>query len=812
MMMSFGWVLALCLSAVSLAPAQSSTRGTITGLTVTAEGGVRLPGAIVEILDAKTKAVLASTVSDAEGAFRFEAVPIAPVALRVRLAGFADAVTTNITMAPGTVKTIDIPLSVARLSETVQVTERQADARSPTETLSGSLIDTAPVAGDSYQALLPLVPGVVRGPDGRLRTKGGQPTQSGLQVSGASATDPSTGNLAFDLPGGAAETVSVLANPYAPEYGHFSSGLTIVETKQGRDTWKASVNGFLPRIRQREGSLLGTRGLRAFTPRATIGGPLVPGKLYLAQSLHYRYARTDVETQPNPPTIDLRSFDSFTRLDLSINKRHSLTGAVAFYPRNLDRLNMTTFVPAEAAASFRQRGFNVGVAETALLSPNAVLETMVNLKRYNVDITGAGEEPMQLSPEGYSGSFFNRQERNTQSIQVSEALTLAGRGAAKGHLFKLGFDVRHVGYDGASRSLPVRITRADGTLAEAIDFSGPTTQDQSALDLSTFAQDQWKPTERLELVGGVRVDRDGTLDRTNIGPRGGFTAQIAKRGDVIFRAGAGIFYEDTPLNVGAFPSFERRTIRHYATDGATLLGPQVTLAPVSGDLKTPRSVTWNAELNRRLGDLFTARANYLQRHGSHAFILEPHEADGTLQLSSEGRSKYHELELTLRYAKGTNELIGSYVASRSEGDLNTFDTYFGNIRQAVIRQNEYSSTDVDVPHRFVLRGSLRLPWKATLSPIFEVRDGFPFSAVDEEQQFVGSRNESGRFPAMTSLDITIERPVRIFNWNTRIGLRSFNALNHFNPRDLQTNVDALHYRALSNSVKRFIGITVWIDK
>ena len=56
--------------------------------------------------------------------------------------------------------------------------------------LAGSVLDIAPLEGDDFQSLLPLLPGVVRGPDGRLRAKGGQATQGALQISSTSLIDP----------------------------------------------------------------------------------------------------------------------------------------------------------------------------------------------------------------------------------------------------------------------------------------------------------------------------------------------------------------------------------------------------------------------------------------------------------------------------------------------------------------------------------------------------------------------------------------------------------------------------------------------
>src|SRR4029434_1422357 len=94
--------------------------------------------------------------------------------------------------------------------------EVSADTPSPTSSvqpvsisdmLAGSVLEVAPLEGDDFQSLLLMLPGVVRGADGRLRIKGGQPSQGALQVSSASLIDPSSGDFDLDLPGQSLESV-----------------------------------------------------------------------------------------------------------------------------------------------------------------------------------------------------------------------------------------------------------------------------------------------------------------------------------------------------------------------------------------------------------------------------------------------------------------------------------------------------------------------------------------------------------------------------------------------------------------------------
>ena len=113
----------------------------------------------------------------------------------------------------------------------------------------GSVLDVAPIQGDDFQSLLPLLPGVVRGADGRFRAKGGQPTQGALQISSASLVDPSSGDFDLELPGQSLESVEVLANPFAAEHGRFSASVTQIRTRRGTNDWEIKPGNLIPRFR-----------------------------------------------------------------------------------------------------------------------------------------------------------------------------------------------------------------------------------------------------------------------------------------------------------------------------------------------------------------------------------------------------------------------------------------------------------------------------------------------------------------------------------------------------------------------------------
>src|SRR5262249_60158222 len=93
----------------------------------------------------------------------------------------------------------------------------------------------APLASDRFQDALPLIPGVVRGPDGLLNINGTRSNQSALTFNNANGTDPATGEDAIELPIDAVSSVQVCGAAYAPEFGLSAGAVPSVETQRGGD-------------------------------------------------------------------------------------------------------------------------------------------------------------------------------------------------------------------------------------------------------------------------------------------------------------------------------------------------------------------------------------------------------------------------------------------------------------------------------------------------------------------------------------------------------------------------------------------------
>jgi hypothetical protein len=793
------------LLAVAWLAAQPSTPGRVVVTITTLEGAVHMPGMEVELRDAQTM-VIARSETDGTGQVVFPDVPPGQYTIRTSHPGFADRTSTPFTVEAGETARVllDMPLTLV-----VPAVEVRAANPSPTDSvqpvsmsdmLSGSIFEGAPLEGDDFRSLLPLLPGVVRDADGRLRIKGGQPTQGALQVSSASMIDPSTGEFDLDLPGQSVQSVEILPNPFAAEYGRFTTSVTQIRTSRGTNEWDVNPGNLIPRFRKF------FTGIRAFEPRLSVRGPIRRDRLFLAQDAQFRYVTTPVKSLPDEPEIDLRSFDSFTRVDSVLSARHSLVGGLILFPREFRHVTMNTFRPLETTPDFSQAGWVLGGVDRFAIWPNLVLESTLAMRMFEVEINATNQSPMVYAPDTQRGGFFNDQERDVSSWQWVEALSLTQDLWRGEHVFKFGTDLQRSKYNGRSVSRPVEIRRLDGTLAERIVFGDPTEQSVNGTELAVFAQDRWRLNSRVTFEVGLRFDRDAVVERINWSPRAGVAISVLPEGRGILRGGFGKFVQRTPLNVDAFPSFAPRTVSRFEADGASLQS-EVTLSNrTDADLRTPEAEVLNAEWDQRFGRRFLLKLAFLRRSGAHEYILTPDPAAGALLLSSTGRSNYREFEWTTRYLGGERrDLTLSYVWARGAADLNSYDQFYGNLRNPIVRPNEYELIPSDVRHRIILRGTVGLPGRWDFMPVLELRSGFPWSAVDEYQDFVGPRNRAGRLPAVRTLDFSLSRPWRFKKYRFRAGIKVYNVFGAAAERDIQSNITSPFYGTAYNPVERSIG-------
>lgn len=795
----------LVLLSFSFAQADRETMGSIRGQVVTrnqdGETAV-LPDARVVLHGPTNK----EAQSDASGAFAIDGLPPGQYEIEASAPGLKANVEVEVEAGSGAV--VPIELSVATVADTVTVAANDTpaiDESAQKTTINQSVVEHAPNADEKIDSLLPLVPGVVRGPDGRINMKGAQATQAGWLVNSANVTDPATGGQAINLPIDVVSSVQVISNPYDPEYGKFTGAISSVETKTSNaEKYHLSAQNFVPRARDRDGHIV---GIGAFTPRLTFTGPIVKDRLAFTQSFEYRFVQTPVESLP-PLQRDskLESFDSFSQFDLKINDRQTANLSVAVFPQKLDFLGLNTFVPQPSTPDLHQRGYQISGQHHYVSESGDLLTSQIAYESFDANIFGNSLSPYRLLVDTTQGGFFNRQNRDTDRVEWQEILQIRPKQFFGEHQFKVGLDFSHSDYEGGEQFLPVNIVGVSDSTLQSIEFSAPTTFSVRQNELAWFGGDQYTPWSRLRLDFGLRFDRDSITDSTHAAPRAALTLALTSDRKTLLKAGGGLFYDRVPLNAAAFTEFPDRTLVNFDPTGQ-LISTAAYSNAILGGLKNPRSGAWNVELDRQVTERLLVRVAYQQRNTVYDLIVNPvAKANGNiLSLASGGRDFYHEFQVTGRYQLRHHTINASYVRSRATGDLNDFNQFFGNIPQPVIQANARGRLPFDAPNRFLMWGELRAPWRVIVMPVFDLHTGFPYSLVNQYRDFVGPRNDQ-QFRRFESLDIQamkeITVPFRGKERKFKVGLGVYNLFNYFNPRDVQNDVDSSRFGDFFNGPNR----------
>jgi hypothetical protein len=781
----------------------SATGGRVQGrvFVTDSQGPSYVPGARVTLSGAASL----QQETDPQGHYTFSEVPPGTYTIAAEFPGLE--VTQSITVEAGKAAEVALELKPVEVKTSVTVTETEPEVKTtaPTQTISSSTVTNAPNKDERAESVLPLVPGVVRGPDGRINMKGARASQGGALVNSANITDPATGNAALDLPVDVVQSVQVISNPYNPEYGKLTGAVSTIDTKVSNyEKFHFSIQNVMPRVRVRDGSIMGVGGA---TPRMMMTGPLIKDRLAFTQSTEYRLVRTPSNSLPSyQRDTTLQGVNSYTQFDVNLTPKQTATVSFALYPQKVEYLGLNTFLPQPSAPDYHQRGHQVYLQHRYATSAQSLLTSQFSYKVFDTDITPHGTDPYRLEVETTEGAFFNLQNRRSSRFDWEETYQFAPRHFLGTHDWKAGFNYAHSHYDGRQSFYPVEIDNVSGVPIERISYTSPTSGSISQNETAAFVSDHWAPSSRLSFDAGARLDRDSITDSTHISPRGGFQLLLTGDAKTILKGGAGVFYDRVPLLMASFPYFPDRTVSYLDPSGE-VTSSTFYVNRIAGKLQNPRSTAWNVALSRQITQGLTLQVGYEQRHTTRDFVVSP-VANGDLgveYLANRGRQSYRELQITGRYQFHHQTLNASYVRSRAYGDLNDFFQFFGNTSKPVIQPDGQGRLSYDAPNRVVAWGEFKAPLKFTLMPVMDVHTGFPYSVQNSYREYVGPRN-SERYPRFASVDLQVLRPITVPLHGRRIHARAgfgiFNLFNHFNPRDVQNIAESPRFGQFFNDAWR----------
>ena len=257
-------------AAGQIAPAGSGSA--TLGVSVRDQSQLPVPSALIQMTQGAR--VIAATSTGQSGSASFPALKPGRYTVSASKEGFETAIAEQFEWREGVPGSLELTLKAAASKQSVEVHETTSSVEatsSPSAAVKGALAKEVPNRPATVRDALPLIPGIVRSPGGKLQLSGSAEHRGAMIVNSADVTDPATGEFGLTVPIDSVDNLNFYQTSFLGEYGRFSAGLISVETKPGGDNWEWELNDPLPEFNIRS---WGLRGLRTATPRLNVEGPL----------------------------------------------------------------------------------------------------------------------------------------------------------------------------------------------------------------------------------------------------------------------------------------------------------------------------------------------------------------------------------------------------------------------------------------------------------------------------------------------------------------------------------------------------------
>jgi len=669
---------------------------------------------------------------------------------------------------------------------------------------------TSPLRPNTLVDALPMVPGVIRTPDGQVQISGMSEDHSALIINSVGVNDPATGNFGLSVPVDTVDTIQVMQSPYLAQYGNFIAGVVSADTRRGGDKWTYSLNDPLPVFRIRSGHL---EGLRNATPRLNFGGPVIANRLYFVEGSEYVIDKAEVRTLPFPVN-ETRStaFNSFTQVDALLGVRNSVTATFHFAPHSLRYQGLNFFDPQPVTpnADYQQ---DTGTVRDQVALNGGVISSTIAGTRIASNIGGQGGQDMTLTPLGNSGNYFGQQSRQATRFQWIEMWNPAPLHSHGEHNLQIGSVLAHAEDEGSVAGHNVSITDVSCTLIRTISFSGNGVFSLGDMEMAAYAEDHWVMNTHLAVDLGLRAEAQSITYSTRVAPRAGFSWTPEANHATVVRGGLGVFYDNVPLDTYAFSSFPQQVITTFDGSGHITDGPRPYLNLTSTEAASsfpwihqdirsgdfaPYSVAWN----------FEGRYLHADAHNQLTLTPEITSAWSALVLGSSGLLQARQMELTARLGSSKQrQFFFSYVRQSAQGAVSDASTYLGDFPFPVVRSAISASTAGEIPNRFLFWGTSTLPWRMRITPHMEYRDGFTWQPVDQFQNYIPFASLQPRYPHYFSADVRMAKDLNLGPHHAiRLSITARNLTNHDNPLQVHGNTaDPIYGTFFGNYGRHFLA-------
>ncbi|CAN5711558.1 TonB-dependent receptor [soil metagenome] len=531
-------MVALCSFAVSTASAQQTT-GNISGRITDAQGSA-VPGVTVTAKNTQTGFVR-TDVSDAEGVYRLTALPVGTYDLSAELQGFSRYESKGLILNVGQTVSVDLPMKVASLSETVTVTGETPMIETTSSSVGGVVdigrVENMPLNGRQFANLAATIPGVGLGfhSDPTKSTQyspqigGGNGRNLNYQIDGGDNNDDTVGGLLQLFPLEAIQEFNFVTTRYKAEYGRSNGGVMNIVTKSGTNNLAGS---FFTLYRddkmnaQTETEKLNgadKQDYRRYQFGGSFGGPIVKNRAHFFGAVERTQQDTFqiVSTQGLFPSLD-GTFGTPYRENLYTGKATVNLSAAQYlavrYGRN------TNSQPYGAAPNTPPNGWgtstnnfnSINLNHNWVLGGSKLNEFIFQYADFANNITANSQDPYQLFPNlvsvGQSPNTPQTTEQKKYQFRDDFSWSVAGMGGI-GHDFKSGVNFINeprlfITFNGGKGVVQYTHLTDDvnGPLSTIQLNDGDASANIPLKQYAAYVQDDWRVNNRLTINLGLRYD------------------------------------------------------------------------------------------------------------------------------------------------------------------------------------------------------------------------------------------------------------------------------------------------------------------
>lgn len=557
---------------------QSKETGAIIGA-VNDDQGAPLPGVKVTLSSPNimgTRTVL----TDAQGLYRFPALPPGVYIVKAELQGFKTVIRENIRLHTTIRLTTDITMTVTTLEEEVTViaespTVDVKTSETASVTLSDEILRNMPTS-QFVTGIVNLAPGVT----GDVAYGASSDTGIAYQVDGVDVSDPELGSAWVFLDYNVVEEAKIMGIGLNAEYGAFTGVIFNTITKSGGNEfsghaeiiWQSTNRKFLgienfwttdnnqAYIEDNEGLTTPIQGL--WDSSFHLGGPIVKDKLWFFLGLQYYRSRNRPTGLIEPHFRDYKQPRSFIKITSQLSSKFSLTGFLEIDTYNgINRSTGTTSPTPETGVKQTSPEVVGNVNLTYILNP----KTFFDLKAayfwgyYYLDPQGSGtavfdaEQYIWLNnSEWWYKADRKRGQANAGVSHYAEDFIEGNHDFKFGTEFEWGWARSRYGLTGYIEGIGEHVYIYDwfGYLYAyqytGYDFNTSYTRNE------WYAQDAWSISENLTLNLGARYSmmrgyvkgKSGAVYKANrIAPRIGFAWDIFGDHSTVLKAHFGRYTE-----------------------------------------------------------------------------------------------------------------------------------------------------------------------------------------------------------------------------------------------------------------------------